>query len=120
MRADPVSETLRPSGFGESLVGSTQCGDEDLSFSDLAGRGVDDANRLPAIIDEEFFTGAVNLAHRKSLCLTPLGIENRELRIALTRRVRGAVFIPQQLTSDAFTRCSSHSRYLLPANATRR
>ena len=80
MRADPVRQALRPCGFDERVVGSTHHGDEDLSFSDFAGRGVDDRNRLPAIIDEEFFTRAMNLAHRKPMVFTPLGVENGELR----------------------------------------
>ena len=64
-----------------------------MRFSDFAGRGVDDRNRLPAIIDEEFFTRAMNLAHRKPLGLEPRSIKHTELRVTVACRVRGAVLI---------------------------
>ena len=63
MRSNPVEFSLRPRGLGVGVITGTPTGNKHLRFEYLTRVGVNDGNRRAAIIDEEFFTGYVDLTH---------------------------------------------------------
>lgn len=63
VRAQPVGQFLRPGRLGEGVAGGAEDGDEYLGLADLSGSPVDDRHGLTRVIDEQFFAGAMFLAH---------------------------------------------------------
>ena len=83
-------------------VGITQDGDEDRGGFDLAGQLIGDTNPGTGVIDEQFLTGSINLAHHDVVGL----LEYREAfgggTVLQSVGTRGFVFLPQQEPGDAF------------------
>src|SRR5580704_18001055 len=52
MRAYPIDQTLRESGFRESVARCAEDGDEQLTVTNLAGRAVDHLKRRAGVIHE--------------------------------------------------------------------
>ena len=99
--ADPVGQALRPGRFRISVAGGSQSGDEDLGFVDLAALRVDHLGRGAGVIDEHLLAGHMALAHGYVELAFPSPIARAELAVAITIRVDGAVFFPQQRQGDA-------------------
>src|SRR5262245_34803848 len=63
VRADPIVELLRVSGFGVGVVGRAEHGDEDLRLLDFTRQRIDDGNCWSGVINEHLLAGAMGLAH---------------------------------------------------------
>ena len=102
MATQPVGQRLTESGLGVGVVGGAQHADKDLGVAHLAGAGMDDRHRLPAVVHEAFLAGGVGLAHGALLALTPLAVTVAELGVAVaTGGILLGVFLPQQLLGHA-------------------
>lgn len=96
MRAQPVRQFLRPGGLGEGVAGGAEDGDEDLRLADLAGSLVDDRHGLTRVIDEQFFAGAMFLAHDHVDLGRPEPVVLAEPAVLEALRMSESVLLPKQ------------------------
>jgi len=101
VRAQPVGQLLRPGGFGEGVAGSPEDGDEDLRLADLAGVPVDDRYGLAGVVDEQFFSGAMLLAHDDVDLGGPEPVVLAEPAVLVALWMGQAIFLPEQGQGDA-------------------
>jgi len=72
------------------------------AFTNFTGLAVGDRDFMTRIVDEEFFTGFMDLAHHRILALAPLTIAVAELGVLNAGGIGGLVFLPQKEPGDAF------------------
>jgi len=95
MGVDPVGERLRPARMREREARRAQHGDEDLRVPDFASQPVDhDRHAIARVIDEQPLAGRMRLSHRRRQLRFKAAIEFAKPRIAVTARVGGDIFIP--------------------------
>ncbi|HXZ17476.1 MAG TPA: hypothetical protein VEH77_16205 [Roseiarcus sp.] len=95
VRASPVDELLRPSRLGVGEVRGAEHADEDLGFTDLTGRRIDDADPLAGIIHERLLAGDVMLAHHRRQTALEAAQEIAEPAVAVAVGMGLPVFLPQ-------------------------
>jgi hypothetical protein len=69
---------------------------------DLAAMRIDHRHGLSGVVDEEFFTGAVTLAHDQIEFAGPASIALAEPTVLKAIRFSGFVFLPKQKEGDTF------------------
>ena len=94
MRADPVGELLSQSRFGVGVVGSAPDGYEKLSRNGLAAFRSDKIQPL-TIVDEQFLSPAVVLAHAVVEFFSPSAVTLTKLRVLVTLGILFFVLPPQ-------------------------
>jgi hypothetical protein len=102
VRGDPIGQRLRPRQLGERVVARAEHADEKLRVPHLARRRLDDAERLPRIIDEDFLARGIGLPQHGVERLRPRAIERTELRVLVADRMSTLVFQPQEPERHAF------------------
>jgi hypothetical protein len=96
MGADSIGWALCPGGFGEGAIGGSEGGDEDLRWMRLTGFQVDDIYCRRGIIDEDFLSGAMSLAHAETQAAAVILIEFGKTAVAVMLvRVLSGVLFPQ-------------------------
>ena len=101
MGVDPVGQRLRPARMRKSEARRAEHGDEDLRLADFAGQPVDDdRNPIAGVIDEQPLAGRVRLPHRRRQLRFKAAIELAKPRIAVTARIGGDIFIPDDHQGD--------------------
>lgn len=96
MRTDPVRQPLAPTGFGISVIGGAQHRDEHVSPSFLSGCPLENRHGVASVVHEQLFASDMGLAHRRADPSGPLDVEVTKPAIAVTVRMIGSVFLPQQ------------------------
>ena len=102
-RVSPASWAVRPSGLGEGVAGRAEDGDEYLRLADLAGLPVDDRHGLTGVVDEQFFAGAMFLAHDHVDLGRPEPVMLAEPAVLEALRMGESVLLPEQGQGDAGT-----------------
>jgi hypothetical protein len=101
MGIDPVRKRLGPARMREREARRAQHRDKDLRIPDFAGQPVDhDRHAITRIINEQPFAGGVGLPHRRRQLRFKAAIKFAKPRIAVTARVRGDIFIPDNQQRD--------------------
>jgi hypothetical protein len=85
--ADPVPHRLRTRRFRIDEIRCAKHGDEEFDFGNLTGRRIDNAQFLSRVIDEEFLSGAMILAHRRPLRGKPRLVMAAKCRVAKAVRM---------------------------------
>lgn len=103
--ANPVRRCLRARRAGIRVVRCAEHGNEDMGFKRDAAGAIEDRHGLPGEVGEQFFAGAVLLAHRALERLRVVLVPPPELRIAVRAPTSMGldVFFPEQLQSHALT-----------------
>jgi hypothetical protein len=101
MRADPVDQALRESGFRKGVARGAEHGDKQLTDTHFAGRGVDDFQRRAGVVHERACAGDMALPHGRRQPRRPGAIKLAEPAVAITIGVRAAMLFPQQPQRDA-------------------
>src|SRR5277367_3129043 len=95
VRADPIGNLLARPRLREDVVRRAHGGDEQLHGPHLAGRGIDDVDRVARKVDEDLLAGGVALTHRRSQSALEGVAMLAEPTVAKPVRMRGAIFLPQ-------------------------
>jgi hypothetical protein len=95
--ADPVRQTLAPSGLGIGKAGRAHDGDEDLDGPSLAGQPVEHLHPVARVIDKQFL--AAHMGGNRELAF-PGAAEIAVPGIAIPIRVLGHIFVPQDRERD--------------------
>ena len=101
MRADPVGNLLARPRLREDVARRAHGGDEQLHRPHLAGRSVDDVDRVAGKVDEHLLAGGVALPHRGAQSALEGAVMLAEPTVAKPVRMRGAILLPQQRQGDA-------------------
>lgn len=104
VRADPIRQRLGPTRLGVSEVRRAECGDENARLMDLAGRRIDDPDRVARPVDEQLLAGEMRLPHRRRDRSPPRVVQLAEARVAVAVRLLGQILLPQQRERHAATR----------------
>jgi ABC-type phosphonate transport system ATPase subunit len=81
MGTNPIGKRLRPGRFDIGEVRRPHDGDEDLRRAHFAGQTVDDhRDGVAGVIDEQFVTSQMGLAHRNRELAFPASVQLAELR----------------------------------------
>ena len=81
--------------FRVGVTAGAQCGYEDLRLPDFSCLWVHHRHRLPGIVDEQFFTRLVLLAHHRFELFGPRSIVMAELAVPVTVGLFLSVLHPQ-------------------------
>jgi hypothetical protein len=100
MRVDPVPEVLRPGGFGVGVVAGAQHRYEHLGLANFAGLRINHRYRLPGVIHERLFPGAVLMPQHHVQPMMPVTVTFAVPTVGVTLRIGLLVFLPQQLKCD--------------------
>jgi hypothetical protein len=95
VRADPIGNLLARPRLREDVVRRAHGGDEQLHGPHLAGRGIDDVDRVARKVDEDLLAGGVALPHRRAQSALEGVVMLAEPTVAKPVRMRGAIFLPQ-------------------------
>jgi hypothetical protein len=97
VRANPVRQGLGPTRLSVGVVGRSQHRDKHLHGAQFTGAAVHDLNRVSGVIDEQPFTSRVHLAHGGRQPAFPATVKFAPAAVAVSRRMKGPVFLPKQL-----------------------
>jgi hypothetical protein len=101
MRLNPGGQILGKGSLRKGIVAGPQGGHKDLSCMDLSGLGICDLHRLPGVIDEELFSGLVNLSETGVELLCPLMINSAKLTVLVAIKVLLFILMPEKLKGNA-------------------
>ncbi|MNN07898.1 hypothetical protein D3C81_1207340 [compost metagenome] len=96
MRAQPVRQFLRPSGFCKGVARRSKHGNEDLRLADFAGSPVNDRHGLACVVDEQLFSGSMLLAHDHIDLGGPKAIVLAEPAVLEALRMAESILLPEQ------------------------
>ena len=101
VRADPVGDLLARPRLREDVARRAHGGDEQLHRPHLAGRRVDDVDRVAGEVDEHLLAGGMALPHRRAQPALEGAVLLAEPTVAEPVRMSGAIFLPQERQGDA-------------------
>ena len=101
VRADPVGDLLARPRRREDVARRAHGGDEQLHRPHLAGRRVDDVDRVAGEVDEHLLAGGMALPHRRAQPALEGAVLLAEPTVAEPVRMSGAILLPQERQGDA-------------------
>ena len=100
MRVNPVPQVLRPGGFGVGVVAGAQNRNEHLGLANFASLRISHRHRLPGVIHERLFPGAVFLPQHHVQSALPFAVKLAVPTVGVAQRIGLLVLFPQKLKGD--------------------
>src|ERR1700730_15205501 len=101
MGTNPIGKRLRPGRFDIGEVRRPHDGDEDLRRAYFTGQTVDDhRDGVAGVIDEQFVTSHMGLAHRNRELAFPASVQLAEAGVAVALRIALNVLVPEDRQRD--------------------
>jgi hypothetical protein len=98
---EPVRQRLRPARVRKREARRAEHGHEDLRHPDFAGEPIDDDRHAVArVVDEQSLPRRMRLPHRRRQRLLECSIELTKTAVAISARMGGDVFVPDDLQRD--------------------